>query len=580
MPLKRGIGVSSGVVIGDALVLETDEVRVPKRIVSEDQIPREVLLLDKVFDSARAEIAQEREQFAARGGAELADIFGFHERWLADPKPRKEVANLIESRAFSAAYAISIFMRRYRRRFEEMGTPFLRERAKDVLDIERRLLHHVGGESRNRLDTLEEPVVIIAHDLTPSQLVMLERTKRLLGFALDAGGTTSHTAIIAAGLGIPAVVGLEDISAHVSSGDTVVIDGLHGVVVINPDAAQRESYAADAEHLQEVRATLDQLRELTAQTQDGTDIELLGNIEFPLEIKDCLEQGATGIGLYRTEFLFLQDEHLPTEEEQFEVYRQAVTAVGDRPLVIRTMDLGGDKCRPGSGVHETEKNPFLGLRSIRYSLQNLTMFRAQLRAIVRASAYGDVRVMFPLISRIMELRQAKFVLSLVMEDLEQEGYEFRSDIPVGVMIETPAAAICARELARESDFMSIGTNDLIQYTLAVDRTNERVAQLYTPADPSILRLLRGVIRDAKRRETHISLCGEMAGDPLFTILLVGLGLRTLSMAAGNIPRAKKIIRSITLTHAERVKRRVMSFETEREVLNYLRDETRKVWSDI
>ncbi|MFQ5412233.1 MAG: phosphoenolpyruvate--protein phosphotransferase, partial [Phycisphaerae bacterium] len=315
------------------------------------------------------------------------------------------------------------------------------------------------------------------------------------------------------------------------------------------------------------------------ETKDGTVVELLGNIEFPLEIKDCLEKGATGIGLFRTEFLFIQSDHLPSEEEQFQAYQDAVEAVGGRPLVIRTMDLGGDKCHQGGGW-ESEKNPFLGLRSIRYSLQNLSMFRAQLRSIVRASARGDVRVMFPLISRIMELRQAKFVLSLVTEELEEEGYEFRADIPVGVMIETPAAAICVRELARETDFMSIGTNDLIQYTLAVDRTNERVAQLYTPADPAILRLLRSIIRDSRRYGTPVSLCGEMAGDPLFTILLIGMGLRTLSMAAGNVPRIKKIIRSITVADAERVKRRVMSFETEREVLNYLRDETRKVWDEI
>lgn len=579
MPLKRGIGVSSGVVIGDALVLETEETRVPRRSVPRDQIEHETRLLDRAFESARSEVGQERERFASRAGAELADIFGFHERWLADPKPRQEIASLINSKNYSAAYAISIFMRRYRRRFQEMGSPFLQERAKDVLDIERRLLHHVGGETRHELESLEQPVIIIAHDLTPSQLIKLDRTKRLLGFAVDAGGTTSHTAIIAAGLGIPAVVGLEDITSHVSSGDTLVIDGLHGVVVINPDSTQRENYAAEAEHLREVRATLEELRDLKAETKDGAVIELLGNIEFPLEIKDCLEKGATGIGLFRTEFLFLESDHQPTEEEQFQAYRQAIETVGGRPLVIRTMDLGGDKCHPGESW-EAEKNPFLGLRSIRYSLQNLTMFRAQLRAIVRASAYGDVRVMFPLISRIMELRQAKFVLSLVMEDLEQEGYEFKSSIPVGVMIETPAAAVCARELARETDFMSIGTNDLIQYTLAVDRTNERVAQLYTPADPSILRLLRGVLRDGKRYETPVSLCGEMAGDPLFTILLTGMGLRTLSMAAGNIPRAKKIIRSITMADAEKVKRRVMSFETEREVLNYLRDETRKVWGDI
>ncbi|MBX3396238.1 MAG: phosphoenolpyruvate--protein phosphotransferase [Phycisphaerae bacterium] len=579
MPLKRGIGVSSGVVIGDALVLDTEESRVPKRIVPPDAIQSEIALVDRAFEAARVEVSAERTRFAERAGNELADIFGFHERWLADPKPRREISLLIESKQYSAPYAISIFMRRYRRRFQEMGSPFLQERAKDVQDIERRLLFHVGGETRQDIQSLEEPVVIIAHDLTPSQLVELERSKRLLGFATDAGGTTSHTAIIAAGLGIPAVVGLEDITAHVSSGDTVVVDGLHGVVVINPDTAQREGYAAEAIHLNEVRATLGELRDLRAETKDGIQVELLGNIEFPLEIEDCIRNGATGIGLYRTEFLFMDENQLPSEEEQYEAYRAAVESLGNRPLVIRTMDLGGDKCHRAGGW-ELEKNPFLGLRSIRYSLQNLSMFRAQLRAIVRASAYGDVRVMFPLISRIMELRQAKFVLSLVTEELEEEGYEYRSNIPVGVMVETPAAAICARELARECDFMSIGTNDLIQYTLAVDRGNERVAQLYTPADPSVLRLVRRVVRDADRAGTQVSLCGEMAGDPLFTILLLGMGLRTFSMAAGNIPRVKKIIRSVTLSDAIRVRRRVMTFETEREVLNYLRDETRRVWGDI
>jgi len=571
--------VSSGVVIGDALVLETEESRVPRRIVPRDQIDHEVSLADRAFESARKEVADEREQFAARAGNELADIFGFHERWLGDVKPRKEIASLIRSKHYSSAYAISVFMRKYRRRFQEMGSPFLQERAKDIQDIERRLLHHVGGETRMELASLREPVIIVAHDLTPSELVALEKTKRLLGFATDAGGTTSHTAIIAAGLGIPAVVGLENITSHVSSGDTLVIDGLHGVVVVNPDESQRSTYAAEAKHLEEVRDTLAELTELAAETRDGVRINLLGNIEFPLEIDDCINRGAEGIGLFRTEFLFLEADPLPGEEDQYRAYCDAVTAVGDRPLVIRTMDLGGDKCHRGGGW-EVEKNPFLGLRSIRYSLQNLSMFRSQLRAILRASVNGDVRVMFPLISRIMELRQAKFVLSLVMEELEEEGFEFKSDIPVGVMVETPAAAICARELARETDFMSIGTNDLIQYTLAVDRTNERVAQLYSPADPSILRLIRRVVKDADRSTTSISLCGEMAGDPLFAILLVGMGLRTLSMAAGNIPRTKKIIRSISLADAIRVRKRVMSFETEREVLNYLRDETRKVWDEI
>ncbi len=579
MPLKRGIGVSQGVVVGNALVLETEETRVPRRSVPGDQIEHEQELLKNAFDSARTEVSAEREHFASHAGTELADIFGFHERWLADEKPRREIAALIESKRHSAAFAISVFMRRYRRRFQEMDSPFLKERARDVLDIERRLLHHVGIAIRHDLEGLDEQVIIVAHDLTPSTLVALERTKHLLGFVTDAGGLTSHTAIIAAGLGIPAVVGLADIATGVSSGDTLIVDGLHGVVIIAPTPEQLTEYSAQADHLRDIRATLAELRSVAAETRDGTPIELLGNIEFPSEVLGCLEKGARGIGLFRTEFLFMQGDRSPTEEEQYRAYRSAAEAVGDRPLVIRTMDVGGDKCH-ADGPWEAERNPFLGLRSIRYTLQNLPVFRPQLRAIVRASAHGDVRVMFPLISRIMELRQAKFVLSLVMEELEEEGYEFQSAIPVGAMIETPAAAICARELARDAEFMSIGTNDLIQYTLAVDRTNERVAHLYTPADPSILRLIRGVITEGNRQGVSVSLCGEMAGDPLFTILLVGLGLKTFSMASSNIPRVKKIIRSITMADAERVKRRVLSFETEREVVNYLRDETRKVWGDI
>lgn len=579
MPLKRGIGVSAGVVIGDAVVLETEETRVPRRTVTPDQTARELELVDRAFEAARGEIIPEREALASRAGTELADIFGFHERWLADPKPRREIQSLVESRQFSAAYAISVFMRKYRRRLQEMGSPYLQERARDVLDMERRLLYHVGGEVRSELADLEQPVIIVAHDLTPTQLVLLEKTKRVLGFATDAGGSTSHTAILASGLGIPGVVGLEDITTLVSSGDTVVIDGLHGVVVVNPDSAQRAQYDHQAAHLVEVRAELDELRDLAPETRDGHRVELLGNIEFPEEVATCLGQGASGIGLFRTEFLFMQEGPPPDEEAQYQVYRKAVEAVAGRPLVIRTMDLGGDKVQPGA-AREPEKNPFLGLRSIRYSLQNLSMFRQQLRAIVRTSALGDVRVMFPLISRIMELRQAKFLLNLVREELEEAGYDFAETIPVGVMVETPAAAICARELGQECEFLSIGTNDLIQYTLAVDRANERVAQLYTPADPSIIRLIRGVVRDAERVGAKVSICGEMAGDPIFTILLVGLGLQSLSMSAGHLPVVKKIIRSITMADAERVKRRVLSFETEREVLNYLRDETRKVWENI
>ncbi|MCK6455043.1 MAG: phosphoenolpyruvate--protein phosphotransferase [Phycisphaerae bacterium] len=579
MAIKRGVGVSPGVVIGRAVVLETEEARVPRRTIPAALLEHELHLVERSFESARAEVAAEREVFAGRAGDELADIFGFHERWLADPKPRKEISQLIRDKTFSAAYAIGVFMRRYRRRFLEMSSPYLQERAKDILDIERRLLRHVGAEVQQEVATVDEPVIVFAHDLTPSQTVTLERTRKLLGFATDLGGSTSHTAIVARGLGIPAVVGLGDMTSLVSAGDVVILDGSHGVVIVNPDSSQVEEYETQAAHLVEVRHALEGLRDLPAVTKDGERIALLGNIEFPEEVVGAVEKGAEGIGLFRTEFLFLQGGPEPSEEEQFQVYRQAAELLSGRPLVIRTVDLGADKYVQGK-VAEPERNPFLGLRSIRYCLQNLAMFRAQLRAIMRASNHGNVRIMFPLITRVMELRQARYLLSLVMEELEEEGYEFRGNIPVGVMVETPAAALCARELAREVDFFSIGTNDLIQYTLAVDRTNEKVAQLYTALNPSVLRLIKMIIDAGDGEQRDMSMCGEMAADPMCTMLLIGMGLRKFSAVANSLPMIKRIVRSITLADAHRVASRVAGFETEREVVNYLRDETRKVAPDL
>lgn len=579
MSVKRGIGVSPGVVIGHAIVLDTEETRVPKRTLPPDQIERELQLVDRTFDAARADVAQERAAVAARAGTELADIFGFHESWLADPKPRKEVQQLIHEKSYSAAYAISVFMRRYRRRFAEMTSPFLQERAKDILDIEKRLLRHVGAEARQDITELDEAVIVVAHDLTPSQTVILERTRRVLGFATDLGGATSHTAIVARGLGIPAVVGLGNVTTLVSGGDTVVIDGTHGVVAINPDAAQIESYQSQAAHQVEVQHALSELRDLPAETKDGVKVALLGNIEFPEDVEGCLSKGAQGVGLFRSEFLFLQGGAEPSEEEQFQSYRQALELLGGRPLIIRTVDLGADKLFPGR-ITEPEQNPFLGLRSIRLCLQNLPFFRAQLRAIMRASNHGNVSIMFPLITQITELRQARYMLNLVTEELEEEGYEFRYKAPVGIMVETPAAALCARELAREVDFFSIGTNDLIQYTLAVDRTNEKVATLYNGLNPAVLRLLKMVVDAAAAEKIDVSMCGEMAADPICTMLLLGIGLRKFSMVAGSIPSAKRMIRSIEMTDANRVAARALQFETEREVMNYLREETRKILPDV
>lgn len=579
MSVKRGVGVSAGLVMGHAVVLDTEETRVPRRTLPAAQLEHEAALVDRTFEAARIEVGAERDAVADRAGTELADIFGFHERWLADAKPRNEVRQLIHEKSYSAAYAISVFMRRYRRRFLEMTSPFLQERAKDILDIERRLLRHVGGEVRQEITDLPESVIVVAHDLTPSQTVMLDRTRKVLGFVTDLGGATSHTAIVARGLGIPAVVGLGDITTQVSAGDFLVVDGTHGLVAINPDATQIAEYEAQAQHLVEVRHALDELRHLPAVTRDGTNIDLFGNIEFPDEVDSVLGKGARGVGLFRTEYLFLQGGLEPSEEEQFQTYRQAVERLEGLPLVIRTVDLGADKL-PMTRAAEPEQNPFLGLRSIRWCLQNLPVFRAQLRAIMRASVHGPISIMFPLIAQIMELRQARYVLNLVIEELEEEGYEFRTKVPVGIMIETPSAALCATELAREADFFSIGTNDLIQYTLAVDRTNERVAQLYSGLNPAVLRLIRQVIDAGRQAKIDVSMCGEMAADPLCTMLLLGMGLRKMSMVAGTLPTIKRVIRAVAIADVERVAHRALGFETDREVVNYLRDETRKIVPDL
>jgi phosphotransferase system enzyme I (PtsI) len=361
----------------------------------------------------------------------------------------------------------------------------------------------------------------------------------------------------------------------VNGGDTVIIDGSRGMVIVNPDAEQLAEYRADAAKLIVIEGELAQLADLPAETTDGHRVALLANIEAVEDTADALGRGAQGIGLYRTEFLYLTMQREPTEADHYAAYAAAAAAVGGRPLVIRTLDLGADKYTPAQAANP-ERNPFLGDRSIRMCLHDIPMFKRQLRAIMRASTLGDVRVMFPMICTLMELRQAKMVLNDVMEELDDEGVSFNADIPVGMMVEVPSAAIMADQFAREVNFFSIGTNDLIQYTLAVDRTNERVAGLFCPAHPSVLKLVRDTIRAGQRNGIAVSVCGEMAGDPLYTLLLLGLGLTTFSMNGPDVPEVKKIIRMTTFDHAKQVARRVMSFDSERQVMHFLREETRRI----
>ena len=574
MEIKKGIGVSSGVVVCQGLLLSQDDLRIGRRAIPAAQIEAERKRLTKALSSARDDLRVLRDQTSRDFGTETGAIFDFHLGLLDDPTLLETFFQAIDKTRFTAEYAVSRSLRDYSKQFLRQKDLYFRERVKDIYDIERRLLTKLLGKERIRLADLAEPVALVAHDLTPSQTASLDRT-RIRGIAIDAGGRTSHTAIIANSMGIPAVVGLENITQEISSGDMLIINGHSGVVIINPDEATLAEHKKYEERQLRFETSLARLRDLPAKTKDGTEITLMGNIEFPYEVEPALAKGATGIGLYRTEFLYLASEKEPTEEDHYAAYAEVIQKLGGRPVVIRTLDLGADKYAAWQ-TKEAEDNPFLGCRSIRLCLANLDMFKVQLRAILRASVLGDVRVMFPMITNPMELRQAKMVLKDVMEELDESGQPYNPYLPVGIMVEVPSAALMANTFAKECDFFSIGTNDLIQYTLAVDRGNQKVASLYTGAHPAVLSLIRNVIRVGNRANISVSLCGELGGDIEFSILLIGMGLRTLSITPPSIPEVKKVIRSVDMADCQRIARRVMSFENSQQILNYLRDETRKV----
>ncbi len=573
MKMKKGIGVSPGVAIAPAVILDTEEFDIPERHVPVDHAQAELGRLRKAVGLSRREVQDLRKRMTDKLGKETASIFDFHLGMLDDKLLQKKFSDTILGGHVTAEYAVATVLRGYAKEFLAMPR-YLADRVKDVYDIERRLLRNLIGQRHQSLAHLRREVIILASDLTPSQTAGMDR-EHILGLATDAGGQTSHTAIVARALGIPAVVGLNDITAEAAGGDTVIIDGHRGVVIVDPDARTIEEYEQYSRQQVEFIQSLDALRDLPAITKDGHEITLLGNIEFPYEAASVLDKGGQGVGLYRTEFLYLGSDTEPTEEDHYHAYRQVADICHDRPIVIRTLDLGADKYTQ-SRARVPERNPFLGCRSIRFCLQNLTMFKTQIRAILRASTGAQVSILFPLITNIHELRQAKTVVRDVIEDLEEEGIDHRNDLPTGMMVETPSAALQCEAFAQEVDFFSVGTNDLIQYTLAVDRANERVASLFTAAHPSVLMLLKEVIRAGQRYDVPVSCCGEMAGDPQFTLLLLGLGLRIFSCAPPAIPNVKKIIRSVTLEQALQVARRVMSFDSDKEITNFLRVETRRV----
>lgn len=574
MITKKGINASPGIAIGPAFVLDTEEYRIPRRTVDTAQVPAEVDSLDAALESSRQEVAQLRVAAARKLGDNTASIFAFHEGFIGDPKLREAIVESIKARGYTAAYAFGQELKRRQKLFENVNDRYLKERVRDLYDIERRVLRHILGRAREDIGRLSEPVIIVAHDITPSQAITLDR-EHILAFAINVGGSTSHMAIMARMLGIPAVVALNDVTSDVTGGETLIIDGNHGIVVVDPDDATVERFTARQREYERFEAELQEIRHLPSVTRDGAEIKLLANIELAEEARFALESGAEGVGLYRTEFLFLSHDRLPSEEYQFEVFRGAVRHARGKPITIRTMDLGADKMTDYLGRHD-ESNPVLGLRSIRYCLRNLDLFKTHLRAILRAAAdeNASVRIMFPMITTLMELRQAKATLADVMEDLDEDETPFRRDIPVGMMVETPSVALMSTAFAREVDFLSIGTNDLTQYTLAVDRGNERVSYLYAPHNPAVVRLLRDVVQAGRRAHIPVSICGEMGGSLIYVELLIGLGLRELSMAPKDIPAVKRIVRQTDLHRCAEIARKVLRFDADRQVLNYLRDRLR------
>ncbi len=575
MEILRGIPVSHGVALGPALVLDAEGFRIPKQHVSAGQVDQEIARLAEALKLAAAEARGTQKDMADKFGAKYGAIFAAHAFLFEDPSLVYEIESLIRKENYTAEYAVSRAMREYVKVLQGLGDQFFSHRSADLVDVEKRILHHLLGERREAVQHLTEPVVVLAVDLSPSETASLDAAK-VFAFATEHGGRASHTAIIANAIEIPAVVGLGKFLADVSGGDFVIVDGTHGLLILDPDPVTIEKYQRlRTERRQEAGRWVVQ-RDLPAQTCDGTLIKLLGNIEFPAEAEHCQQRGADGVGLYRTEFLYVGRKTDPTEDEHFQSYMTVLQKLAGQPVVIRTLDVGADKfgALPWSGPEE--KNPYLGMRSIRLCLRNWPLFKTQLRAILRASAFGDIRVMFPMVSTLQELRECKFLLAEVKEDLQEERIHFNKNLPVGTMIEVPSAAIMADTLAREVDFFSIGTNDLVQYTLAADRTNENLANLYTPSDPAVLRLIKRVVDAANTERIEVNVCGEMSGDPVYTMLLLGIGLRQLSVTPQNLPEIKKIIRSITLDEARRVASEALNLETARDVTNYLREQTRRI----
>lgn len=564
-----GIAASPGIGLGPIVRFEREELTVRDTAVAPEDVEGEIARFGEARDAARRDIEAIRVGIAAELGEHEARIYEAHLLILDDPELQRAVEDGVRSGLKNAAFVFRGHMSGVAAHLESVKNNYLSERIADVLDVERRVLRHLLQDGPHALLTLDRPSVLVAHDLGPSEVAVLDR-ERVLGFVTEVGGRTSHGAIVARGRGIPAVVSVRGVMDHVKNGDVGAVDGFEGRVEVNPDEAITAVYRARSEMLRNEGQALLEFRRLPAETLDGRRIELAANIELPGDVDLVLAAGADGIGLFRTEFFYLDRAELPGEEEQFRAYRDVAERMSPRPVIFRTMDLGGDKVASYLGTtHET--NPFLGWRGIRFALYHPEVFRTQLRAIFRASAHGRVRMMFPMVSSQDELARANQLCAEVRADLARHGIPHDPEVEIGIMIETPSAVWIADVLARDAQFFSIGSNDLIQYTLAMDRDNERLAHLYEPLEPSVLRSIHHTIEAGHRAGRWVGICGEMAGDPRNAALLLGLGVDELSMSCFDLPRVKAAIRSVRYEQVQDVAREALEQPSAAAVKDLLRE---------